>query len=244
MPEDALDLRGLLRALGEWAATTPRGVRSGDGTHGIERIQFHTRPDPRAPEVQLTLRAELVDGHPVIVATQSPMGASTAPPDPRSTLVVGLGPSGDSDDVSRGRDPDAACEGCGTIGTVGRAVRTDADNGVTEQHRFCATCWPEQSARYRARWDEENRRRSDDFLRGREPRVAGAGRGMWFQSSTWHTTLELVRTIERMMIAPTPPAPRDLAKIAADIREQAATHEGEMPLEVEHFVQRYGSPAG
>ena len=217
MPEDSLDLRGLLRALGEWAATTPRGVRSGEGTHGIERIQFHTRPDPRAPEVQLTLRAELVDGHPVIVATQSRPGPGTPRPDRESTLVVGIGPSGDSDDVSRGRDPDATCEGCGTIGTVGRAVRTDADNGVTEQHRFCATCWPEQSARYRARWDEENRRRSDDFLRGREPRVARAGSGTWFQSATWHGTLELVRTIERMMIAPTPPDACTLLTLSAKV---------------------------
>jgi hypothetical protein len=67
---------------------------------------------------------------------------------------------------------------------------------------------------------------------------------MWFQSATWHGTLELVREIERTMIAPVPPAPADLARMAAEIREDAAVLDGTMPLEVELFVQRHGAPAG
>lgn len=59
------------------------------------------------------------------------------------------------------REPDATCEGCGTRGTVGRATRYAGEQGlVVEQHRYCARCWPEWSAFYRARWEDESRRAS------------------------------------------------------------------------------------
>lgn len=53
------------------------------------------------------------------------------------------------------REPSDSCEARGVTGTIGRAVRTDADGRITELHRFCSTCWAEQSARYRARWEGE-----------------------------------------------------------------------------------------
>ncbi len=56
------------------------------------------------------------------------------------------------------RDPDAICEGCGRRGTVGRASRQDASGGSLEEHQYCADCWPEWSAFYRARWQEQRRR--------------------------------------------------------------------------------------
>ena len=55
------------------------------------------------------------------------------------------------------REPDAQCEACGAQGTVGRAVRFEENDEIREVHRFCRTCWPEQSARYKARWEEESR---------------------------------------------------------------------------------------
>jgi hypothetical protein len=66
---------------------------------------------------------------------------------------------------------------------------------------------------------------------------------MWFESATWHGTLEVVRIIQRTMIAPIPPSPHDLAEMAAQIREYAAEKEGEMPFEVEMFLRLYGEPA-
>ena len=53
---------------------------------------------------------------------------------------------------------------------------------------------------------------------------------------------DLVRQIERDMIAPVPPRPEALTHIAEEIRKHAAELEGEMPLEVEWFLRRYGAP--
>jgi hypothetical protein len=67
---------------------------------------------------------------------------------------------------------------------------------------------------------------------------------MWFQAATWHGALDVVRHIERSMIAPIPPTAHDLAQLAAQFREGTAQFEGEMPFEVEAFLQRYGAPPG
>jgi hypothetical protein len=239
--DDSLEFADVFRALGEWARTATHGVRAGGGARGFDYIQLHTRPDPREPEVQLTFRAQLVEGRPVIAVSRSPAPSAPRRPQGDGAAVVTLGTLDDETSRRRGRDPAATCEACGVLGTVGRAVRTDGTGGVTEMHRFCIDCWPEQSARYRARWEEQDRRQRDAFLRGRAP-AAAAGPGMWFEAATWHGILDLVRQIERAMIAPVPPAADDLARIATEIREQAAEVEGEMPREVEGFLQRYGAP--
>jgi hypothetical protein len=69
-------------------------------------------------------------------------------------------------------------------------------------------------------------------------------RGMAFEAATWHATLQLVRRIEQMMIAPVPPSPADLEQIASEIAQTSARFEGSMPFEVEAFLHRYGPPAG
>jgi hypothetical protein len=74
--------------------------------------------------------------------------------------------------------------------------------------------------------------------------ATGAGPGMWFEAATWHGTLDLVRQVERAMIAAVPPAADDLARLAAQIRERAGELEGEIPVEVEAFLQRYGDRSG
>ena len=119
------------------------------------------------------------------------------------------------------------------------------DHGAAaEIRRFCAACWPEQSARYRARWAEEDRLASEAFLRDDARPESRLGPTTWFESATWHNTLDLVRDIERQMIAPIPPSPEGLAALAAYIRAHAAERVGEMPSEVEGFLQRYGAPEG
>src|SRR5207249_2727157 len=119
-------------------------------------------------EVQLTFRPVMVDGHPLIRVEHPTLNTASAPERARdrgSEQAVAVFREVAS---STAREPDARCETCGVIGTVGRASRTDSGGAVFESHRFCGACWPEQMARYRARWSEQDRLRSDQFLRGRE----------------------------------------------------------------------------
>lgn len=235
----------LMRALNAWASADPRkcGTQGElDGT--CHSIQLNHRPDPREPEVQVTLRAELRDGRPVIVVTLPPR-----PAEGRSRSLADIRSSGRAMMAGTGlppREPDATCEGCGATGTVGRAIRSDSEGNAIEMHRFCVDCWPEWSARYRARWHEQDRRRQDAFLRRdftqpSVPEPPGTGTGMTFEAATWHNTIEFVREIERSMRLPTPPAPEDLQSIAAEIVSGASAMEGDMPFEVEAFIARYGA---
>lgn len=228
-------IRSLSRALADWAAADARGIRSGGGPGAYcSEIQFHHRPDPRRPEIQVTFRAVMVDGRPQI-EVETP---DTPPNESRpERSVVAFRPSSSRDDL--GRDADAACEACGAIGTIGRANRSNASGDIFETHRFCAACWPEQSARYRARWEEEDRLRSDRFMRGLEP--PSPGTGMSFESASWHGTLELVREIQRAMVRLSAPSPTDLAQMAAEIQASAQLYDGEMPFEVEMFVRQHRS---
>ena len=230
-------IRSLAKAITTWATTFPHGLRSGAGPGGFSHIQFHTRPEENAPEVQLTLRAAIVDGHAVIQVPE--LESSDVAP----TREVAGGAVQSITTADSGREPEAVCEGCGVTGTVGRAARAAPTGETLEIRRFCASCWPEQSARYRARWDEEDRLWTDQFMRGRVP-SRGAGPGMSFISATWHGTLELVEQIERSMIAPIPPSPESLARMAADIERHAPDKEGEMPFAVEAFIRRYGAQPG
>ena len=232
---DPKQMQELTHALFTWSRADPHGFRAGGVPEGYTSFQFHHRPDPQRPEVQLTFLAALVDGEAVIQVMLPPPPPADSE-ERRQGSAVSLGVVGPSP-----REPDATCEGCGTTGTIGRAVRIDGDGNATETHRFCLTCWPEQSARYRARWEDEDRRSADDFFRGR--REAQAGPGMTFEASTWHGTLDFVRLIERSMIAQIPPSPPDLAKIAADIQARAPEVEGEMPFEIESFIRRYAASA-
>jgi len=141
-------------------------------------------------------------------------------------------------------EPDAVCEGCGARGTVGRAGRGDATNAEIEEHRFCADCWPEWSAFYRARWQEQIRRASAAWhalpteARDAAPPV---GSGMWFESATWHGVIDFVRTISlQARYYRDPPSPEALARFAADIRAHAPEKVGPMPVEVRAFLAEFG----
>ena len=133
-------------------------------------------------------------------------------------------------------EPDQVCEVCGTQGTVGRAMRTDANGDPTEIHRFCAPCWPEHAARYRARWDEERRLARDARIRargGEHPQHFGTS----FASATWHGILDRVKQIDRAVHEGNSPA--GLGRLAAEIAEGAADRVGDMPFEVECFLREH-----
>jgi hypothetical protein len=237
---DRIDPRQIGRALNAWARADGRGLRTGGG-HGalVGSIQFHWRPDPRGPESFVTLEATSIDGHPGIRVTTSETRPSGRAPSKAESVIARMNAPDDS--TRRGREPDAVCEGCGAVGTIGRAARTDATGRPTETHRFCRDCWPEQSARYRARWKEQERLSLERVMRGIDAPVAGVGPGMFFEAATWHSVLELVRELEQSLRAPMSLSADDLGTFADEIRRNASLLDDEMPWEVEAFLDRYGA---
>lgn len=139
------------------------------------------------------------------------------------------------------REPQATCEACDAIGTVGRAARTDAEGQIVELHRFCARCWPEQSARYRARWDEEERLAREHWHRSGRRAPPPPSRGTAFESATWHVLLELVGTLNDALHPVPPPTAKDLAAIAAEIIARRDEYEGPMPSVIEAFVRTHSA---
>lgn len=235
-----------MKALFAWGRTDGHGCRTGAvAPDAVDFIQLHHRPDRAGPEVTVTLRAALRDGKPTIEyelpAVQSADGAPHVRPDivEGGMTICGSG--------LPAREPEATCEGCGATGTVGRANR-HFKQGETETHRFCVHCWPEWSARLRARWEEQDRLRHEDFMRATERHqealsVSQSGTGMSFEAATWHNTLSMVRSLLGWVHNQSPPpAPADLRTMADEIASGASQVEGTMPWEVELFVAQYGSP--
>jgi hypothetical protein len=228
--------REITAALKAWANAETRGSSAAGGDGQYSYLQFSYRPDSQSPETQLTFRALLVDGRPAIVVDLPSTSETSLLPKARTSAVAF---SAASDPPLR--EPDAICEACQRKGTVGRAVRTDSAGAPTETHRFCARCWPEESARYRARWEEEDRLSMESFFRGE--RETGPTSGTVIGAATWHSTLEFVREIQRSMTPWTPPSTKDLQEIAEQFREMAAQTDEAMPFEVQAFIHQHGHPA-
>jgi len=141
------------------------------------------------------------------------------------------------------REPEQQCEACGVRGTLGRAARFRDDGTILEMHRFCRACWPEQSARYRARWTEEDRMAHEEFFRTR--RTGGlATPSCAFEAATWHGALEVLHQVHMRMIPHSPPSANELAAIAAQWKQLAAEIDEPMPWEIEAFVRQYTADAG
>ena len=141
------------------------------------------------------------------------------------------------------REPDAECETCSARGTVGRAIRTDADGMPLEIHRFCAACWPEQSARLGARWDEETRVAVEAWMRGAPDAPPPPASGTVLESATWHQPLAFVRLINSALKRGDNVDAGELTRIAREFETLAADRVGQMPLEVELFIRAHGAPA-
>ena len=141
-------------------------------------------------------------------------------------------------------DAEAVCEGCGVRGTVGRAVRSGANGNPVEEHRFCAECWPEWSAFYRARW-EDRVRRATLAWQDQPPGASiepPAPSGMWFESATWHGVIDVVKRLMReSRYYRDPPSREALARVASEIQAKAGAKVGPMPIEVRAFLAEFGS---
>ncbi len=134
-------------------------------------------------------------------------------------------------------EPDEVCEACGVRGTVGRAFRTDIEGRPTEMHRFCAACWPEESARYRVHWEEQRSIAINRFMRGEGGPPENGGTG--FESATWHSPLELVRATITAQMLGAEFAPSALHELAKSIEESAHTRVGEMPFQLRAFIHKH-----
>jgi hypothetical protein len=143
------------------------------------------------------------------------------------------------------REPQAHCDACGALGTVGRATRYEAPPQVW---RFCRACWPAESARLRAAWDAETERWLRQPVRGPVERGAPAPPGSSFDSRVWEDAYELLDLLEGAMARPAPPGsaaptPADLRAFAAEMQQLAPDMDGPPPPRIAAFLQRYGLPA-
>ena len=140
------------------------------------------------------------------------------------------------------KDPDARCDECGHLGTVGRALRLQ--DGVEIQHfRFCAACWVEESARLDARWHEEDAEAQDVAFRarsvGHQPSMGSA-----FESATWHGARRFVQEhLYPSLRSATPPSAASLREIAEQYRAMAPEMVGPMPYIIELFIAEYVGPS-
>ena len=137
--------------------------------------------------------------------------------------------------------PDARCDGCGGVGTVGRALRLQ--DGVEIAHfRFCAACWVEESARLQARWGEEDAQAQEAEFRAPST-VERPSMGSAFESATWHgARWFLEEHLYPSLRSPTPPTAEALQDIAEPYRAMTPEMVGPMPYVVEEFIAQYGSP--
>lgn len=135
-------------------------------------------------------------------------------------------------------EPEQRCEACGSAGTVGRAMRTNRHGDPIEIHRFCAACWPEHSAALGARWREASRVASDAWFRNPVGAPAPEG-GSAFESATWHLALDLVREVTRATRGGPLATSAQLQELAEELAASASTRVGEMPFEIEMFINTH-----
>lgn len=244
------EIRDFFRA---WTQSRSNGAGSGGlGPTTYQYLDFTYRQDEGSPEVRLAFYANQHEGHPVIhVVLPSDRDASAAPKDFQQTNGETSSSSSDAsvsvtpiyETIPDTREPDAVCEGCGVVGTIGRATRTHESGTPSETHRFCSKCWVEQSARYRARWDEERRVSRDAHRRSRTSGPSGPSYWSSFESMTWHGVLELLSAFRKHMQERGPIPATHLTELATLYRNNAHKFEGEMPYEVELFINQYAPPS-
>lgn len=157
-------------------------------------------------------------------------------------------------------EPEQTCEACGTFGTVGRVVISFRGRTEPELHRFCERCWPEECARYEARWKHRSRNAlaelfksesetasegtSDDNNFDQQPVMVGIG----FESATWHAAsdhigkfVELLEMVRGGRI----PSETELIEMALEMASEIETNMdsrvGDMPFIVSQFLAEFGS---
>lgn len=168
-------------------------------------------------------------------------------------------------------EPDQACESCGTQGTVGKVVITTRESASAALHRFCANCWPIESARFLARWKEQRREAKEHLSletmasstsvpSANIPPSASSsfeafGRvrpmhAIGFESATWHhieETIEKIQELLEMVRTNNVPTEEELEVTAREMAEGILagmdTRVGRMPTSVSSFLLEFGPDA-
>lgn len=155
-------------------------------------------------------------------------------------------------------EPEQVCQACNVTGTVGRVVITSRDATRQEIHRFCIRCWPEECARYEARWknrrpnsfqalmDADNEMPADQValpLFEQDPMIVGMG----FESATWHAAanrLEKFTELLQMVRLGRVPSEAELVELALEMARELETQidsrVGPIPPEVGEFLLEFG----
>ena len=154
-----------------------------------------------------------------------------------SRSTVRLGPRGDEPPAL---GPDAACDDCGTIGTVAWVTR-DTEPRLS---RYCADCWRRVRHRYWWPADMPDKETPEGMIaifdhvydRIRE-KPRGSGSALWEDQLGFFTAA----TKPDEDIAPDE-RDRRLRQFASQLADLAPRMYGPMPPEIAAFVQRYAGP--
>jgi hypothetical protein len=251
--EFVANVRALRASMHAWA-TQPGGIATGGGHEGYSELTFHWQTDPGRPRTELTLWADLTDDDRPVIRVSFPPGFEPRVPDQDQSAesatqqsASALERSDSSSSVAHMRgtglppvEPDQRCEACGGQGTVGRAIRFTRAGEIAEMHRFCAECWPEEQARYDARWRHQSNRERDAFLRGG---VSGGWSGLstTFESATWDVNLSMLDGLREHAMMRGKVAQRDLREYADRMFDTRNDYVGPMPFEIASFIAQYTS---
>lgn len=151
-------------------------------------------------------------------------------------------------------EPEQQCESCSAMGTTGRLTKFESDGRVREMHRFCTDCWPEQRARYYARWKEQERVVRDAWERARHDRDDWTTQPPKTGSTeeacaTWHFHLQMLADLRKIQrhqhYGESGPDSPDhdvmMADFAQILKEAIPTTLGEMPWELEQIILSHGN---
>ena len=142
---------------------------------------------------------------------------STKPP-PREQ--VGVSYVADPYPDVPGIDPAATCDGCGAIGTVARAARTDLTPATLE--RYCEQCWPE-----------------------RQQATHESNVPMWWHVESWRNVQSFLAeattalAVSVQLGQPESERQNFCRGIVAKIHQAEARYEGRMPADVRAFLEKY-----
>lgn len=135
-------------------------------------------------------------------------------------------------------EPDAICNACGAAGTVGRVFRRSANGTPLGTHRFCLACWPSESDRVTAQWEQEQA-----ALSSAASYQEGSADSIHWESATWDNAVFLVTGIEAELQSAESKHESDTLESLVQIADELATIAPQMvqpvPELITSFIQRY-----
>lgn len=135
-------------------------------------------------------------------------------------------------------EPERTCDACGAVGTVGRVFRRGATDAPINTQRFCLACWPSESERVTAQWEQDQAARLDEA--GHEE---GSTESIHQESATWDNAVFLVTGIEAALQSEDSQkesiTKESLAQFAEELATSAPEMVSPMPGVIARFIQQY-----